>query len=316
MFFSSSQHYYSIDGERNSMPAETVSGSRQIEHRLWIGLGLACGITILEFSGGILSHSLALVSDSAHILTDVITFGLSILSIRLARMPHSQKRTYGWHRAEIFAALVNGGILAAIGVFIIYEAYNRFQQPSTVHGTLVIGVALIALVANLSMMRLFQRTWKTSLNIKGVFLHAVSDVLSSTGVIVSGVVIYTVGFQTIDPIIAALIGILIFKNASGLIRDSTDILMEAIPKHLDLATITRTIQHVPGVRGVHDLHVWTITSGLYAVSGHVTVTTRSMEEGSKIIQEISDQLRTSFGIDHVTIQLEHESLEKIQKPDD
>jgi cobalt-zinc-cadmium efflux system protein len=230
-------------------------------------------------------------------------------------MPHTRKRTYGYHRAEIFAALINGGILVAVAGFIIYEAYNRFQQPSEVHGTLVIGVASIALLANLSMMRLFSHTWKTSLNIKGVFLHAVGDVLSSTGVIASGAIIYATGYVTVDPVIAALIGILILKNAIGLVRDSTDILMEAIPKHLDLAEITGMIQQVPGVRGVHDLHVWTITSGLYAVSGHVTVSSRSMEEGSKIIREISDRLRTSYGIDHVTIQLEQESLEKIQEPD-
>ncbi len=165
------------------------------------------------------------------------------------------------------------------------------------------------------MIGIFRKTWKTSLNIKGVFLHAVSDVFSSAGVIVSGAIIATTNYLIVDPIIAALIGVLILRNAIGLVRDSADILMEAIPKHLDLATITRTIQEVPGVRGVHDLHVWTITSGLYAVSGHVTVSSQSLEEGSKTIAEISDRLRASYGIDHVTIQLEQESLEKIQEPD-
>ena len=280
-----------------------------------MGLGLACGITALEFFGGLISHSLALFSDSAHILTDVITFGLGILTIRLARMPHTRKRTYGYHRAEIFAALINGAILVGIAIFILYEAYSRYTTPSTVHGTLVVGFASVALIANLIMLKLFRSSWKTSLNIKGVFLHAVGDVFSSTGVIVSGAIIFTTGYLLVDPIIAALIGILIFRNAVSLVRDSTDILMEATPKHLDLATITRMIQEVPGVRSVHDLHVWTITSGLYAVSGHVIVSSQSMEEGSKITNEISERLRTSYGIDHVTIQLEQESLEKIQKPD-
>ena len=297
------------------MPAESMTRSKDTERRLWLGLGLACGITLLEFYGGLISHSLALVSDSAHILTDVITFGLGILTIRLARMPHTQRRTYGYHRAEIFAALINGAILVGIALFILYEAYSRFREPSDVHGILVMGVASIALAANLVMLRLFRHSWKTSLNIKGVFLHAVSDVFSSAGVIVSGAIIFATGYQMTDPAIAAVIGVLILRNAVGLVRDSTDILMEAIPKHLDLTTITRTIQQVPGVRGVHDLHVWTITSGLYAVSGHVTVSSRSMEEGSKIISQISDRLRTTYGIDHVTIQLEPESLEKIQEPD-
>ncbi len=150
-----------------------------------MGLGLACGITALEFFGGLISHSLALFSDSAHILTDVITFGLGILTIRLARMPHTRKRTYGYHRAEIFAALINGAILVGIAIFILYEAYSRYTAPSTVHGTLVVGFASVALIANLIMLKLFRSSWKTSLNIKGVFLHAVGDVFSSTGVIVS-----------------------------------------------------------------------------------------------------------------------------------
>src|SRR5262245_1032510 len=162
-----------------------MAGSKETERRLWLGLGLACGITLLEFFGGLISQSLALVSDSAHILTDVITFGLGILTIRLARMPHTQRRTYGYHRAEIFAALINGAVLAGIGLFIIYEAYLRLYAPSTVHGTLVIGFASVGLVANLVMLRLFMHSWKTSLNIKGVFLHTVSDVTSSAGVIVS-----------------------------------------------------------------------------------------------------------------------------------
>ena len=132
-----------------------MTGSKKTERRLWLGLGLACGITLLEFFGGLISHSLALVSDSAHILTDVITFGLGILTIRLARMPHTQRRTYGYHRAEIFAALINGAILVGVALFILYEAYSRFREPSDVHGTLVMGVASVALAANLVMLRLF-----------------------------------------------------------------------------------------------------------------------------------------------------------------
>src|SRR5262249_13010498 len=155
----------------------------------------------------------------------------------------------------------NGAVLVGIALFILFEAYSRLMQPSAVHGTLVMGVASVALVSNVVMLRLFRHSWKTSLNVKGVFLHAVSDVFSSAGVIASGAIIFTTGYQMADPVIAALIGILILRNAVGLVRDSTDILMEAIPKHLDLAAITRTIQQVPGVRGVHDLHVWTITSG-------------------------------------------------------
>lgn len=298
-----------------SFSADNIALSRKTEQRLWLGLSLASAITLVEFLGGIISHSLALVSDSGHILTDVITFGLSISTIRLARMPHSSKWTYGYHRAEIFAALVNGTVLTGVAFLIIYEAYLRLLQPSSIEASLVITIASIALLANLTMMRLFSQTWKTSLNIKGVFLHAVSDVLSSTGVIISAIIILTTGFTTADPIIAVLIGILILRNAFSLLRDSATVLMEATPKHLSLDTITTTILSVRGVRGVHDLHVWTITSGLYAVSGHLIVDPQSIEEGSRIIREVSERLRGSFGIDHVTLQLEQETLEKIQRPD-
>ncbi len=298
-----------------SLSADATAASRKTESRLWLGLAIASTIALVEFLGGYASHSLALVSDSGHVLTDVFTFGLSISTIRLARMPHTSKWTYGYHRAEIFAALVNGAILTGVAFLVIYEAYLRFLRPSNIEASLVISIASIALAANLAMMRLFSRIWKTSLNIKGVFLHAVSDVLSSTGVILSGIIVLATGYTRADSIIAVLIGILILRNAFGLVRDSANVLMEAIPQHLNLETITRTILEIRGVRGVHDLHVWTITSGLYALSGHLIVDPQSLEQGSLIIAEVSNRLRGSFGIDHVTLQLEQQTFEKIQRPD-
>jgi cobalt-zinc-cadmium efflux system protein len=292
-----------------------MAASVKTERRLWFALGPASTIAIVEFAGGLASHSLALVSDSGHILTDVITFGISIGTIRLARRPHTSKWTYGYHRAEIFAALVNGSVLIGVAFLIIYEAYLRFLQPANVQASLVIPIASAALVANLVIIRLFGRVWKGNLNVKGVFLHAVGDVLSSSGVVASGIIVLTTGSSKADPIIAALIGILILRNAFGLVRESADVLMEATPKHLNLQTITNTILAVSGVRGAHDLHVWTITSGMYAVSGHLVVDPQSIEEGSRIIAEVSERLRGSFGIDHVTLQLEQQTLEKIQKPE-
>jgi cobalt-zinc-cadmium efflux system protein len=295
-----------------SLSAEGTAASKKTETRLWLGLGLAALITLVEFSGGLVSHSLALVSDSGHVLTDVFTFALSIGALRLARMPHSPKWTYGYHRAEIFSALVNGAILTGVAFLIMYEAYLRFFQSPTIQANLVIVVASIALLANLTMMRLFGQMWKTSLNVKGVFLHAASDVISSTGVILSGIIVLVSGYTRADLIIAVLIGILILRNAYGLVKDSADILMEAIPKHLSLDLITKAILAVPGVRGVHDLHVWTITSGLYAVSGHLLVDPQSVEQGSRIITEVSERLRGSFGIEHVTLQLESQKLERLE----
>ena len=298
-----------------SLPVDDMAASVKTERRLWFALSLASTIAIVEFAGGLASRSLALVSDSGHILTDVFTFGISIGTIRLARRPHTSKWTYGYHRAEVFAAFVNGAILMGVAFLILYEAYQRFLQPANVEASLVILIASAALVANLVMIRLFGRVWKGNLNMKGVFLHAVGDVLSSSGVVASGVIVLTVGYSKSDPIIAVLIGILILRNAFGLVRESADVLMEATPKHLNLETITNTVLAVSGVRGAHDLHVWTITSGMYAVSGHLVVDPQSIEDGSRIIAEVSERLRGSFGIDHVTLQLEQQTLEKIQKPE-
>ncbi len=278
-------------------------------------LGIASGVTVIELFGGISSHSLALLSDSGHVFTDVLTIGVSILTLRLARRPHSSTRTFGYHRAEILSALVNGSTLAFIAFLIIYQAYGRLLQPSQVQGSLVVLIAFVGLAGNLTVARLFLKNWRNSLNVKAVFLHAIGDILSSSGVIMGGLVVVFTGYNRVDPAIAILIGILILRNAYGLIRESTEVLLEATPKHLQLETVAKAILAVEGVKGVHDLHVWTITSGLYAVSGHVMVNAHSIEEGSQIIGEVSARLRSGFGIEHVTLQLERETLEKIQHGD-
>ncbi len=274
--------------------------------------GIASVVTVIELLGGISSHSLALLSDSGHVFTDVLTIGVSILTMRLARKPHSSTRTFGYHRAEILSALVNGSTLTFIAFLIIYEAYGRLLQPSQVAGSLVVLIALVGLAGNLAVARLFLKSWRSSLNVKAVFIHAIGDILSSSGVMIGGLVVTFTGYNRIDPAIAILIGILILRNAYGLVRESTEILLESTPKHLQLETVAKAILAVEGVNGIHDLHVWTITSGLYAVSGHITVKAETIDEGSRIISEVSSRLKNSFGIDHVTLQLERQTLEKIQ----
>ncbi len=278
-------------------------------------LGIASGVTVIELFGGISSHSLALLSDSGHVFTDVLTIGLSILTLRLARRPHSSTRTFGYHRAEILSALVNGSTLTFIAFLIIYQAYGRLLQPSQVQGSLVVIIALVGLAGNLTVARLVLKSWRNSLNVKGVFLHAIGDILSSSGVVIGGLVVVFTGYSRVDPAIAIMIGVLILRNAYGLVRESTEVLLEATPKHLQLEAVAKAILAVEGVEGVHDLHVWTITSGLYAVSGHITVKAQTIVEGSRIIDEVSARLRTGFGIEHVTLQLERETLEKIQHGD-
>jgi cobalt-zinc-cadmium efflux system protein len=287
--------------------------SRSAEKKLWIALTISSIIAIAEFTGGFLGQSLALISDSAHVLTDVLAIGVGILTLRLGRKAHTPQRTFGYHRAEIFAALINGSVLTGAAFLIIYEAFLRLQQPQTIQGSLVLAVASVGLLGNLTSAGLLSRSRTTNLNVKGVFLHTVGDVLSSLAVISSSLVVIFTGYQGVDPIAAVIIGLLIMRSAYTLVRDSTNILLEATPRQMQLETIAKTIRDVDGVKGVHDLHVWTITSGLYALSGHVTVATDSISQGSAILAKIETRLKESFGIEHVTLQIERETLETIQK---
>ena len=294
------------------MGIDLSAQSKAAERRLWIALTISTVIVIAEITGGFLGRSIALLGDSAHVLTDVLTVGIAILTIRLGRKRHTAKRTFGYHRAEIFAAFVNGSILIGVAFLIVYEALLRIQQPPAVQGFLVLGVASLGLVGNLCTTALLAQSRKTSLNVKGAFLHSVSDVLSSVAVIISSLVVILAGLNGIDPLAAILIGVLIVRSAYGLVRDSTNILLEATPRQMELEKIAQAIRGVEGVRGVHDLHVWTITSGLYALSGHITVESITIAEGSGVVEKVSAKLRVAFGIEHVTIQMEKETLENIQ----
>lgn len=289
--------------------------SRAAERRLWIALSVSLIIVVFEAVGGLIGQSLALLGDSAHVLTDVLTAGIAILTLRLGRRRHTSRRTFGYHRAEIFATLVNGSTLIAVALLIIYEAFLRLQQPTRVQGALVLGVASLGLLGNLATTGLLASARNTNLNVRGVFLHAAGDTVSSIAVIVSSLAVVFTGYSGLDPIAAILIGILIMRSAYGLVRDSTNILLEATPRHLELESIAKTIRSVDGVKGVHDLHVWTITSGLYALSGHVTVDSDTISQGSAILEKVAAKLKESFGIEHVTLQMEKETLERIEQGD-
>ena len=289
--------------------------TREAERRLWLTISVAVGIAVMELVGGLIAHSLSLISDSGHVFTDILAIGLSIFSIRLARRPHSARWSYGYHRAEIFAALANGSALIGVALLILYTAYLRFLQPVQIQGPLVLLLASIGLVGNLVMaLVLFHGKDRMSLNVRGALLHVMGDALSSVGVIIGGLVVIFSGYLLADSIVAAFIGILIIGSAYSLVRDSVNILGEATPRHLELEKIARTVEQVKGVRGIHDLHVWTISSGLYALSGHLIVDTDHLEEGAAIIREVSRKLRETFGIEHVTLQLERQVLQDIERP--
>ena len=276
---------------------------------LKIALIIIAVIMAVEIAGGILSNSLALLGDAGHMLVDTLALGLSLIALNLAKKPATVTRTYGYHRAEIIAALANGVTLVLVAVFIFYEAYQRFRSPPTVKTPIMLAVAVTGLAANLITIRLLHHARHDNLNVRGAFLHVVGDTLSSVGVIAGGIIIAATGWKIIDPIIAVMIGIIILWGAVGLVRESTDILLETVPKQIPLDQVTAAIKNVTGVVELHDLHVWTITSGIYALSMHILIEDQMISRAAEITAAINRELAQKFNITHTTFQLENEKCE-------
>ncbi len=261
---------------------------------------------IAEVVGGILSHSLALLADAGHMLTDVAALGLSLFALRFAQRPATEEKTYGWLRVEILAALLNGAALIVISLVIFYEAWARLHEPMEIRGGLMLAVAAVGLVVNVVAAVLLQRSAGHSLNVRGAYLHVLGDMLGSVGAIVAAVVIMTTGWTPADPLISVLVGLLILAGSWKLVRESVDILLEAVPRHIDLARVRDALDDIPGVEDVHDLHVWTVTSGVLAMSGHAVVPEPADHQAA--LDAIHGRMRQRFGIDHVTFQLEREAM--------
>jgi len=276
------------------------------QRRLLIALAITGLMTVVELVGGVLSNSLALLGDAGHMFTDTLALGLSLFALTLARRPASQNRTYGFHRAEVLAALTNGAILILISVYIFYQAYRRFVEPPEVRGGLMLTVAAIGFVANLAGILVLRSASRGNLNVRGAFLHMWSDTISSVGVLAAGVIILVTGWTTADPIISIVIGLLILRGAVALVLESSDILLEAVPKHLDVARISNAVSRIKGVKDIHDVHLWTITSGMYALSCHVLIEDQMISNSTQIVEEINQTLSREFGIGHSTLQLECE----------
>lgn len=278
----------------------------KVSARLKIAFAIALSIGILEVIGGIWSNSLALLSDAAHIFTDVIALGIALFAIRMATRPHTPSLTYGYHRVEVFAAFINGVILIGVSAFILYEAYRRFVEPPEVSTDIMIAFASIGLAANFAMMSILAKHRKDSLNIRGAFLHVVSDALASGGVIAGGIAIMFTSLNIIDPIVGVLISALILRSAIKLCKDCARIFLEGTPKGIDMLKVKKEIEKVEGVKDVHDLHIWTITSGMYALSGHVVVKDQMLSQSKEIISKINEMLKQKFHISHSTLQLENQ----------
>ncbi len=277
--------------------------------RLLIALLIISAIMVAEFVGGLLSNSLALQGDAGHMLVDALALGISILAIQVARKPSTVTRTFGYHRIEIMAALTNGIILGLVAMYIFYEAYQRFIDPPEVQTTLMMIVAAVGLVANLSAMWLLRDARKDNLNMRAAFWHIFGDTISSLGVITGGIIIMTTGWGIVDPIMAVLIGCIILWGAVRLIRESADILLEAVPKHVTIDEVNRMILGIPGVEDVHDMHIWTITSGIHALSAHLLIEDQTVANSGEISRTVNKELARLFNITHTTLQLECERCE-------
>ncbi|HYR55408.1 MAG TPA: cation diffusion facilitator family transporter [Myxococcaceae bacterium] len=248
---------------------------------------------------------MALISDAGHMLTDVSALGLSLVALWFAGKPANVKKTYGYYRLEILSALVNGTLLLAITAVILIESYQRFRNPEPIKLGPMIVVAAIGLLANLVALKVLHR--RDSLNVRGAFLHVFGDALSSVGVLAGAAVMWWTGWFQVDPIISAAIAVVIVIGAYRLVRDAIDVLLEAVPAHVDLDAVRQLMAQIPGVTAVHDLHVWTISSGIYALSAHLVVLDPMVCNNDVILSSVKHELFDQFGIDHTTIQIESET---------
>ena len=277
----------------------------------YLGIALAITITffIIELVGGILTNSLALLTDAWHMLNHIFALIFALVAAWLALRPISAKRTYGYYRAEILAAFLNGILLWAVAVFIFYQALQRIQQPAEVESLNMLIIAFLGLIANALAAFTLSKSKDESLNVRGAFLHVVADTLGSIGAISAGVIMFFTGWYQADPLISMMIGVLIFYSSGRLIRDSLNVLLEGVPYHIDLSALKRKIVELEDVKGVHDLHVWCITpTKMCCMSGHVVV--KKGTDRKKLIASLMNMLREEFGIDHTTIQLEDEGYPK------
>ena len=293
------------DGHRHDHAGHAHGVTADCDTRqLTIALGLIVGFMVVEVVCGALAHSLALLSDAGHMLTDAAAIGLSLAAARIALRPAAGAMTYGFRRAEILSAQANGVALLILAAFIAYEAVRRLVDPPAVRASLVLAVALVGVAVNLAATWSLARANRQSLNVEGSFQHLLTDLYAFAGTAIAAVVILTTGFQRADPIVSLLVAALMVRSGYGLVKASGRVFLEAAPAHLDPDEIGRALVGQPGVREVHDLHVWEITSGFPALSAHVLVG----EEANchAIRRDMEALLHAQFALTHTTLQVDHE----------
>jgi len=286
----------------------TASGKHKSQ--LMGALALTSSFMLVEAVGGWLTGSLALLADAAHMLTDAGGLALALIAIRFAERPATPQKTFGYVRLEILAALTNAVVLLLLTIFILYEAVDRFLNPPPILAGPMLAVALVGLAVNLGSMKLLAAGSSESLNVKGAYFEVMSDMLGSLGVIIAALVVMFTGWRLADPIIGAGIGLFIVPRTWSLLRQAVHILMEGTPPEIDMVMLESALKEIPGVLAIHDLHVWTITSGLDAMSCHVVIA--DMGRARETLLAANDCMKTRFNLTHTTIQIEDPVLREAE----
>jgi len=290
-------------------PGAGSAGARN-KGRLKGALALTAGFMLVEAAGGLLTGSLALVADAAHMLTDAGGLALALIAIRFAERPATPQKTYGYARMEILAALLNAVVLLLITIFILYEAVGRFINPPPILAGPMLVVAVVGLAVNLGSMKLLSAGSSESLNVKGAYFEVMGDALGSVGVVIAALIVMFTGWRLADPIIGAGIGLFIVPRTWTLMKQAIHILMEGTPPEIDLALLEDAIKQIPGVVSVHDLHVWTLTSGLDSMSCHVVIA--DMTRARDTLVQVNEAMKARFNLTHTTIQVEDQALRDVE----
>ena len=292
------------EGRRNVLMTQR---SHHVERRFVLSLVLTSLILAAEVIGGLWTGSLALLSDAAHVFLDAFALGLSYVAIRLATLPANDRHTYGFHRLQVLAALVNGSTLLLVAFEIFREAWDRLSNPTPILAGPMLIVAIVGLVVNLIVALVLRQHDHHDLNVRSAFLHVLGDALASVGVIVAGAIIVLTGWTLVDPLVSVLIGIIILVGSGRVLRESVHILVEGMPKGLTATQVAEAMQQVPGVSEVHDLHVWTVSPGYTSLSAHVVLADQPLSQTQETMKKLKQALSETFGIEHTTIQFECES---------
>ena len=297
-----------VSGDHSHEHSLAAAGDRR---RLYIVLGLTTVYFLVELIGGYLAGSLALMSDAVHLLTDIAALCLSLLTLWIAARPASSAKTYGYLRAEILGALLNGVFLWLLVVFIWIEAAERLRHPRPVAGLAVMLIAIVGVSVNTFSAWMTSHGGTRGMAVRAVFVHVVSDLIGSLGVLISGALDYFTGWQQADPAVSILIGFLVLYSSWGLIREGVDILMESVPSHIDLEELRSDLLAVTGTEEVHDLHVWCLTTRQFALSAHAVVAHDANQD--RVLDEMCRMLQDKFNIHHMTVQLERDNR-RTQEP--